>query len=438
MAKGNKKKSKKKVFIFGGIGLLLVIIVALVLTSGDKERIITVQTEDAEMRTITQLVTATGKIHPEYQVVLRPEVTGEVVQLPVEEGDDVKKGQLLVRIKPEQYIARRNQARAQWESAKAQLKVQQAGLNRVKSEFNRVKDLYEKKLASEQELELAEATFLQAEGQYESQKASVDQARESLNNAQEELEKTAIYSPIDGKVTSLPIELSERVLGSSFSQGTHLMTVADLNNIEARVEVDENDVVLVSVGDTARIEIDAFGDEKFVGLVSQIGNSAQTTGMGTQDEVVNFEVRIKLVDPNERLRPGMSCDADVETETKVDVVAVPIQSVTARMDKPQRGEGGGPNGEEDEEGSAPKKISKPKEVVFVAADGIAKKVEVETGISDDTYIEIVSGLSGGEKVVSGPYRAISKELSDSTKVRVPGEGKRKDKGEAKSDSSATN
>ncbi len=437
MAKSNKKKSKKKLFIFGGIGLLLIVIVVLVATSGDKERIITVQTEGAEKRTITQLVTATGKIHPEYQVVLRPEVTGEIVQLPVEEGDDVKKGQLLVRIKPEQYIARRNQQRAQWESAKATLKVREAELNRVNSEYKRVKDLHDKKLASEQELEIAEAGFLQAEGQYESQKAAVDQARESLNNAQEELEKTAIYSPIDGKVTSLPIELSERVLGSSFSQGTHLMTVADLNNIEARVEVDENDVVLVSLGDTARVEVDAFGDEKFVGIVSQIGNSAQTTGLGTQDEVVNFEVRIKLVNPNERLRPGMSCDADVETETKFNVVSVPIQSVTARMDKPQGGEGGGPSGNQEGSNGTTKKISKPKEVVFVAEDGIAKKVEVETGISDDTYIEVVSGLVGGEKVVSGPYRAISKELSDSSKVRVPGEGKRKEDTGEKSDTTAT-
>ena len=164
MAKGNKKKSKKKLFIFGGIGLLLVIIVVLVLSGGDKEPIISVQTEDAQTRTITQIVTATGKIYPEYQVVLRPEVTGEVVELPVEEGDNVKKGQLLIRIKPEQYIAQRNQARAQWESSKASLKVRQAELDRVESEYKRVKDLYEKKLASEQELEVAKATFLQSEG----------------------------------------------------------------------------------------------------------------------------------------------------------------------------------------------------------------------------------------------------------------------------------
>lgn len=436
MAKGNKKKSKKKLFIFGGIGLLLVVIVALVLTSGDKEPIVTVQTEDAQTRTITQVVTATGKIHPEYQVMLRPEVTGEVVQLPVEEGDIVKKGQLLIRIKPEQYIAQRNQARAQWESAKATLKVRQAELDRVESEYKRVQDLYEKGLASEQELEVAKAQFLQSEGMYEAQKASVDQAKERLNDSQEQLDKTAIYSPIDGRITSLPVELSERVLGSSFSQGTHLMTVADLDNMEARVEVDENDVILVSVGDTTWVEVDAFGDKKFLGLVSQIGNSAQTTGMGTQDEVVNFEVRIRIVNPDKELRPGMSCDSDIETETKYDVVAVPIQSVTARMDKPAEGEGGGPNGEPNEE-NPNAKPSKPKEVVFIADNNVAKKVEVTTGISDDSYIEIIEGLDGGEKVISGPYRAISKELDDGTKIRVPSAKKDKEDNETPADTTAS-
>ncbi|MBN1301989.1 MAG: efflux RND transporter periplasmic adaptor subunit [Melioribacteraceae bacterium] len=443
MANGNKKKSKKKLFIFGGIGALVVIIVILVLTSSDKERIIQVQTEETSKRTITQIVTATGKIYPEYQVILRPEVTGEVVQLPVEEGQKVQKGQLLIRIKPEQYIAQRNQARAQWEAAKAQLKVREADLDRVKAEYDRVKDLFEKKLASEQEMEIAKASFLQSEGQYEAQIAAVDQAKERLNDSQVQLDKTTIYSPIDGWITSLPVELSERVLGSSFSQGTQLMTVADLNNMEARVEVDENDVVLVSVGDTAYVEVDAFGDKKFLGLVSQIGNSAQTTGLGTQDEVVNFEVRIRIVDPGRELRPGMSCDSDIETETRTDVVAVPIQSVTARMDKPMNGND--ENSDEEVEDDRPNRNNskpngnpnKPKEVVFVADGNVAKKVEVETGISDDNYIEIIKGLDGTEKVISGPYRAISKELEDGTKIRVPGGDKtKKDSEEQKSDSTS--
>jgi HlyD family secretion protein len=246
------------------------------------------------------------------------------------------------------------------------------------------------------------------------------QAQASLNDSQEQLDKTVMYSPIDGRITALNVELSERVLGSSFSQGTHLMTVADLAKMEARVEVDENDVVLIAVGDTTDINIDAFGEDKFLGLVSQIGNSAKTAGLGTQDEVVNFEVRIKLISPNEKIRPGMSCDADIQTETKYDVVAIPIQSVTARMKTEDK---------DDKEGK-PKvksgKREKPEEVVFTLEGNEVKKVAVKTGISDDTYIEVVSGLESGEDVVSGPYRAISKELEDGSKVMAPKKDKKKD------------
>ncbi|GAB4126621.1 MAG: efflux RND transporter periplasmic adaptor subunit [Ignavibacteriales bacterium] len=418
MANGAKKKNKKKILIFGGIGVLLLIIVILVLTSGDKEAIVSVQTEKVAKRTITQTVTATGKIHPQYQVELRPEVSGEVVSLPVEEGDVVHKGQLLVRIKPEQYIAQRNQAKAQLEAARAQLKVREAALSRVESDYKRIKGLAEKGLASDQELEMAKSEYLQNVGLLESQKASVQQALENLNNSEEQLSKTAIYSPIDGRVTARIVELNERVLGSSFSMGSHLMTVADLRNMEARVDVDENDVVLVSIGDTAEVEVDAFGDKKFKGIVTQIGNSAQTTGLGTQDEVVNFQVRIRIIDPEFKLRPGMSCDAEIKTETRKNVLSVPIQSVTARLDKPVE-----KPAEDDENGSFQpsnnNSKNKPKEVVFVVENGKAKKIEVETGISDDSYIEIKKGLKENQEVVSGPYRAISKELNDGTIVMLP-------------------
>jgi HlyD family secretion protein len=222
--------------------------------------------------------------------------------------------------------------------------------------------------------------------------------------------------------------LSERVLGSSFSQGTHLMTVADLSKMEARVDVDENDVVRISVDDTAKVEIDAYGDQQFIGIVYQIGNSAQTTGLGSQDEVVNFEVRISLIDSEKSIRPGMSCDADIQTETKLNVVSVPIQSVTARMpsEEPSESknetndsEGSGSNGENEEENKDQSaKRNKPEEVVFLVDNGVAKKVKVETGISNDNFIEIIEGLEGGEEVINGPYRAISKDLNDNTKIMV--------------------
>ena len=416
MAKGNGKKSKKKFFIFGALALMIIIIVVLVITSSDKEEIISVQTEKVEKRTVTQVVSATGKIFPEYQVELRPEVTGEIVELPVQEGDIVAKGQLLIRIKPEQYTAQRNRASASLEASRAMLKVREAGLDKVKSDYKRVQGLYDKELASEQELETAKSNYLQSVGQYESQQASVRQSEASLADAQEQLDKTVMYSPIKGRITALNVELSERVLGSSFSQGTHLMTVADLSKIEARVEVDENDVVLITVGDTTKVEIDAFGDDKFIGLVSQIGNSAQTTGFGAQDDVVNFEVRISLLEPNNQIRPGMSCDSDIETETRYDVITIPIESVTARMNKPKEGE---------RKKEKPKKRKKPEEVVFLVDGSQVKQVNVKTGISDDTYIEVTEGLEEDEEVVRGPYRAISKELEDGSKVRLPTTDKEK-------------
>ena len=411
MANG-KKKSKKKIFIIGGIVVLLLIVVGLVAFGGDKEMIVSIQAEDVKTRDITQVVSATGKINPVFQVIITPEVTGEIVELPVEEGDKVNKGQLLVRIKPDIYIAQRNRAEASLQSAMASLNVTKATLDQVESEYKRVQGLYEKGLSSDSQLEQAKANFLQSKGQYEAQEAMVSQTKESLKEAQEQLAKTAIYAPINGTISALNVELNERVLGSGFSQGTNLLTVANLDDMEATVDVDENDVVLISVGDTAKIEIDAYGDEDFFGIVTQIGNSAKVSGTGTQDEVVNFEVKIKLINPSEITRPGMSCDADIETQTKLNVISVPIQSVTARQEKKEV------FGEEEDAPAVNNKNIKPKEVVFLVDGNIAKMVEVKTGISDDTYIEIVNGLKGGEKIISGPYRAISKELQDSTTVTI--------------------
>lgn len=420
MANG-KKKSKKKLFIFGGIGILLVAVILLVVLGGNKEVIVSVQTEEAVQRTITQVVSATGKINPVEQVIITPEVTGEIVELPVEEGDKVAKGQLLIRIKPDIYMAQKNRAEASLESARATLKVRKATLDQLEAEYKRIEGLYDKDLASESQLEVARSNYLQSEGQFEAQNASVLQAEESLKEAKENLAKTAIYSPINGTVSLLNVEMSERVLGSGFSQGTHLMTVSDLSQMEATVEVDENDVVLVSVNDTAKIEIDAFGDRKFLGMVSQIGNTAMTEGLGTQNEVVNFEVKILLIEKDAAIRPGMSCDSDIQTETRDNVVSVPIQSVTARVPKP---DGSPEDGEKSDSMKRGKKVE-PQEVVFIVKDNQVEMKRVKTGISNDTYIEITEGLDGSEKIVSGPYRAISKDLEDGSKVMVQGGGKDK-------------
>lgn len=426
MAKSKGKKSKKKLFVFGGLGLLLLVVVLLVLFSGDKEKIVTVETEKVEKRTITQIVTANGTINPVEKVELRPEVTGEIVQLPVKEGDDVRRGQLLIRLKPDQYIARRNRAKASLDFAEATLRDREASFTEIEANYNRVKELYEKELASESDLESARSAYLRAQSQVEAQRASVAQANESYKDAVVELDKTAIYSPLDGTVSQLNVEKSERVLGSSFSQGTHLMTVADLNQMEATVEVDENDVVLISVGDTATIEVDAFGEKKFDGIVTQIGNSAITAGIGTQNEVVNFEVEIRLLEPDIKIRPGMSCDADIKTETKKDVLAVPIQSVTARI--PKNEDAKNDNNSDTTKTKSKKGKPKPVEVVFLEENNLAKMVQVKTGISDDTYMEIKEGLEEGQMVISGPYKAISKELSDSTKVKISNKRGKKDRG----------
>ena len=238
----------------------------------------------------------------------------------------------------------------------------------------------------------------------------------------ESLNKTTIYSPMAGVITQLNVELGERVLGSGFSQGTDIMTVSDLSSMEARVDVDENDVVLISVGDTAYIKVDAFGDKDIRGIVTQIGNSAKTTGLGTQEQVVNFEVRIRVTNLENNLRPGMSCNADIRTETVNSVISVPLQSVTARGDfnLPQEGE------EEESMAKVVEKKSngnKPDEIVFVIEGGKAKSKVVKTGLSDDNYIEVKEGLKGSEEVVSGSYRAISRELKNGSLVKV--EGKKK-------------
>ncbi len=419
-----KKKSKKKLFIFGGLGLLLLVVILLVAFGGSKEEIFQVNTEPVTKRNITQVVSATGKINPEFLVKLTAEATGEIVQLLVREGDKVRKGQLLLRIKPDIYEAQKVSAEARLAQTRANLNSTKALLDKVEADYKRVQELFKLGLASDAELEASKSSYLQTNSNFESQKSIVAQSDAALKEAIENLNKTYVYAPINGTVSILNVELSERVIGSVF-QGTQLLTVADLTNMEATVDVDENDVVLVSVGDTAKIKVDAFGEKEFKGIVTQIGNSAKTTGLGTQDQVVNFEVKIKLLNPGDQIRPGMSCDADIETETKTNVLAVPIQSVTARLPEAKK-ETTETNSDEGNE--APKvkngKNNKPKEVVFIVNEGVAKMVEVKTGISDDSYSEIIEGIKGNEEVITGPYRAISKDLEDGSKLSVI--SKRKD------------
>ncbi|MDP3149325.1 MAG: efflux RND transporter periplasmic adaptor subunit [Ignavibacteria bacterium] len=423
MANGKQKKSKKKLYIFGGLGVLVVALIVVVIFQGNKEEIINVQTEKVEKRTITQTVSATGKINPEFKVVITPEVTGEIVQLPVKEGQIVKKGELLIKIKADAYMAQKQRSEATLWAAKSSLAQRKAELDKISSDYDRMKELHAKKLSSDADLEAAKSNYLSAAAGYEASKANIQQSEASLRETIESLNKTTIYSPMAGVITQLNVELGERVLGSGFSQGTDIMTVSDLSSMEARVDVDENDVVLISVGDTAYIKVDAFGDKDIKGVVTQIGNSAKTSGLGSQEQVVNFEVRIRVTNLENNLRPGMSCNADIRTETVNNVISVPLQSVTARGDfnVPQEGT--------DEDESMAKVVekktngNKPDEIVFIINNGKAKSVTVKTGLSDDNYIEVKEGLKGNEEVVNGSYRAISRELKNGSLVKV--EGKKK-------------
>ena len=421
---GKNSKKKKKIIIFSAIGVLLVIIIVAVVIGGGKDDIIVVQTEKVESRTITQVVEATGKIQPQTQVKINAEVSGEIIELPVEEGDAVKKGQLLVRIKPDQYTAQRDQAIANLNRMKAMLVQREADFTKVQSEYKRQQELFKKGLISEADLESGKSMFEIAKANVDASRFDVQNAQASLTRSREDLAKTAIYSPIDGVVTQRISKLGERVSGSSFTQGTEIMTVSDLSVMEARVEVNENDVVLISIGDTARIDVDAYPDQVFIATVYQIANTATTTGLGTQEEVTNFEVRLIVSAEGKEFRPGMSSSAKIETETRRDVVTVPLQSVTTRekKERPEGGEGDdefadvqieGVNDRDDKE-----KREKPQEVVFVVRDGFARKIPVQTGISSDEYIEVREGLKVGEEVVKGSYRAISRELNDSSRVRV--------------------
>ena len=404
----NGKRSRKKIIILGLLAVVIIALLLIVFLGSKREAIITVQVEKVKARTITQIVTATGKIQPEVQVKISPEVSGEIVELPVKEGDQVKKGDLLVKIKPDVYMAMRDQYAAGLQQAKA-------NLDKADADFKRSQVLFAKGLVSQSDFDVAKAS-------YESNSAYYAQAKASLDQAQESLRKTTVFAPMDGAVSQLNSEKGERVLGTAQFQGTEVMTIADLSRMEARVDVSENDVTLISIGDTARIAVDAFPDKKVNGVVYEIANTASTKGLGTQEEVTNFTVKIRVVEKGAQLRPGMSMTADIETETKQNVLSVPVQCVTTRAPKMEMkpAEGQGQAVQVQDQGGAPKghMDNKPREIVFAVENGIAKAVPVKRGISSDSFVEITEGVKDGMEVISGSYKAINRELEDGVKVRV--------------------
>src|SRR6476619_2513468 len=324
-----RKSRRRRYIIFGVLGLIVLwIIVGSIM--GRREKPIPVTTEKAIRKTIVQTVSATGKIQPEVEVKISPEVAGEITELPVEDGVRVKKGDLLVKIKPDSYKALLEQQEAAISAAKATNLQQKATMMKTEHDLKRAEDLFNKKLISEQDYNAAQAAFDVAKNTYESSLHEIERAQASSSQARDQLSKTTIYSPLDGTITILNSKLGERLVATNQFAGTDVMRVADLSHMQAVVDVNENDVVNVKLGDKANIKIDAYGDRKFKGVVQQIANTGKTTGTGTQEEVTNFEVKIRVDDHDVALRPGLSCTADIETNMVKDAVAVPMQSVTIR------------------------------------------------------------------------------------------------------------
>lgn len=451
-----KKNATKRIFVLLGVLVLLIIVVAVTVKAtglvGGKEKTTKVEMSEVELKTITQLVTASGNIQPEVEVRISPDVSGEIVALPVVEGDQVRRGQLLARIKPDFYQAQVDQAVASVLQSKANEAQRRADLLNSELEADRQKKLYDSGAISESTYQSASTRYLVLKASHEASQYSVQIAEARLNESREQLAKTTIYSPMDGTISILSVELGERVVGTSQMTGTEMMRVAKLDQMELVVDVNENDVVNVAFGDTAAVEVDAYPNRLFKGIVTEIANSARVVARGSQEQITNFPVKIRILDPHNvsfdlsgaddiisnselpvsstpmpNFRPGMSGTVDVFTHTVTEATAVLIQAVTVRdfseFDK-----------EEDEESDSTA-VAAPHEedlrrIVFVVDENNRTRiVEVETGIADDTHFVIVSGISVGDKVVTGPYRAVSRTLKTDELVE-----QRKDSRSDRSDS----
>src|SRR5438270_1527168 len=428
-----RRSTRKRQIIVGAAGFLVLWLIVSILLS-KREKPIPVTTEKAVRKTILQTVSATGKVQPETEVKISPEVAGEIIELPVEDGMVVKRGDLLVKIKPDSYKALLEQQEAAISAAKATNLQQKATMMKTEQDYERAADLFNKKLISAQEYNAAEAAYDVAKNTHESSLHEIERAQAGSSQARDQLSKTTVYSPIDGTVTILNSKLGERIVATGQFAGTEVMRVADLGHMEARVDVNENDVVNVKVGDKASVKVDAYGDRKFHGTVYQIANTGTTTGAGTQEEVTNFQVKIRIDDHDVLLRPGLSCTADIETDMVKDVVAVPMQAVTIRtgdsnlspeeIEKKkekiaQRDKGDNSAelvNERQEKASQKEERGKLAKVVFLKKGSKAQLLKVTTGIVDDTYMEIKNGVQPGDEVITGSYSAMSRKLKEGAKV----------------------
>jgi HlyD family secretion protein len=444
------KKSKKKILIIGGIALLVILIIVVIIVKNGRNEGIKVSTEKVVKRTIIQTVSANGKIQPEKDIKISPYISGEVVELMVKEGEQVKAGDLLAKIDPEIYVSAYDQSTASMNTQRANEANARARLSQMKSQFENTKQIFERQEKLFKQNVISQADFDQAKAAFEVAKAQVDAAEQdikaaefqvksseaALKRAKEDLTRTAIFAPNNGTVSKLSVEKGERVTGASqFSSGTEIMRIANLNEMEAQVEVNENDIVRVKISDTALIEVDAYLNRKFKGIVTEIATSANSTGTSV-DQVTNFNVKIHIVKDSYKdlldavhpdyspFRPGMTTTVEIQTETAQNTLSIPIQAVTTRAAKDSlekynaKGVKEQTNGDDHTEiVSSKKKTGEIQECVFLLENGTAKKVNVKSGIQDNTYIQILSGLKNGQEVISGPYSAVSKNLKDKDKVK---------------------
>ncbi|MBD1385962.1 efflux RND transporter periplasmic adaptor subunit [Mucilaginibacter rigui] len=420
-------------YILIGLGALIVLLIIGKATGIiGKPQLTQVAVEKAESRDINETVSASGKIKPHIEVKISPEVSGEVVELPIKEGDVVKKGQLLCRIRPDilksgydRAVASYNTQKASVGNSSQMLKQSEATFTNQESIYKRSKELFDKKVLTVAEFEKAKADYDGAKAALEAARQNVvgskfglEQSQASVKEAQDNLAKTTIYSPVDGVVSKLSIEQGERVLGTQQFAGTEIMTISDLTKMDVNVDVNENDINRIAIGNQSQIEIDAFLGKKFTGEVIEIGSSANVVGTNA-DQVTNFTVKVRITAQSyidllkknaanhSPFRPGLTATVDINTN-HVKALSVPIQSVTTRDEKKPASTGGDTQKDDKKTTATPPS----KEYVFVLQAGKVKQVQVTTGIQDDTYIQILSGLKGGEEVVSAPFAAISKTLND--------------------------
>lgn len=414
-------KSKKKIIIGSIVILVIGVMIILISTRNNGNQGIEVETAKVERHKIVETVTATGRIQPKTKVKISADVAAKITGLNVKEGEWVEKGKFLVQLDRERFLAAKESAEANLKASESNATLAKENMFKAEKDYARIKELFEQNLETQANLDQAYAADKAEKARYNSALQQVEQAKAALKQAKDDLSKTTIYAPMSGTISELNKEVGEIALGSQFQEDV-IMIISELSGMETLVNVDENDVVSVSVGDSATIEVDALPDQVFHGVVSEIASSATITGSGTLDQKTEFEVKISITDPGRELRPGMTASSDIITETREDALGIPIQCVTVRtpeqLKKKEPEAGGAAVADSSSEENYVTDKDGFVEVVFIVEDGIAKAKQVKTGIQSETHIEIIEGLSEGEEIVTGSYRAISQTLQNQSQVEV--------------------